>query len=61
MRPTLNLYESGTKVKAPPSAGLIDPLVVAGTTSVAEWTIILMPLICPGVDPEVAYTIRIII
>jgi hypothetical protein len=59
MRHTLDFYERGTKVKTSPGTGLINFLIVAGTASMAEWAIILMPFICPSVDPEVAYTILI--
>jgi hypothetical protein len=50
MCPALNFYESSTKIKASPSAGLIRLLVVTMTAPVTEWAIILMPFICPGMD-----------
>jgi hypothetical protein len=59
MRSALNLYEGGTKIKTSPSMWLIDPLVVAGTVSVAERTIILVPFISPGMYPEVAYAVLV--
>jgi hypothetical protein len=57
--PSFNLYEDGSKIKAPPYTGLIDPLIITGTSPVTKWTIILMPFISPCMDPEVTYTILI--
>ena len=59
--PSLNFYEDGSEVEAPPSAWMLRFLVVTAAPPMAERTIILMPFICSGVYLKMINAVLIII
>jgi hypothetical protein len=61
VRPTLDFNESGSKIKASPDAGVNNPLIITRTTPMTERAVILVPLICTGMDPQVVDTFLICI